>query len=76
MIDSIKTGFAKGIKPKLAENGTSGSYFLMSGSHKTVAIFKPFDEEPFAPNNPKKYVGELGSQGFRRGIMSGESSTR
>lgn len=44
MIDSIKSGFLKGIRPKLAENGTSGSYFLESSSHKIVAIFKPFDE--------------------------------
>ena len=76
MIESIKTGFLKGMKPKLSENGTSGSYFLESNTGKTVAIFKPFDEEPFAPNNPKKYIGELGSQGFRKGIMSGESATR
>ena len=41
-----------------------------------MAIFKPFDEEPFAPNNPRKFVGELGSPGFRRGILSGESATR
>ena len=41
-----------------------------------MAIFKPFDEEPFAPNNPRKYVGELGSPGFRKGILSGESATR
>lgn len=29
------------------------------------AIFKPFDEEPFAPNNPKGYIGKLGNPGFR-----------
>lgn len=44
MIDNIKTGFYKGLKPKLTDNGTSGSYFLEDHNFKTVAIFKPYDE--------------------------------
>lgn len=71
MIDDVKSGFLKGLKPKLTETGTSGSYFLQNHNSKTTAIFKPYDEEPFAPNNPRKFVGELGSQGFRKGILSG-----
>ena len=43
---------------------------------KVVSIFKPYDEEPFAPNNPRNFVGELGGHGFRSGILSGESATR
>jgi hypothetical protein len=42
------------------DSGTSGSYFLESVERKKIAIFKPFDEEPYAPNNPKGYVGKLG----------------
>jgi hypothetical protein len=76
MLEGVKTGFLKGIKPKLAENGTSGTYFLENHAHKVVAIFKPFDEEPFTPNNPRNFRGELGGHGFRRGILSGESATR
>ena len=57
MIEEIKSGFLKGLKPRLTDNGTSGSYFLENHHFKTVAIFKPYDEEPFAPNNPRKYVG-------------------
>lgn len=34
------------------------------------------DEEAYAPNNPRGYVGELGSTGFRKGILSGESANR
>lgn len=41
-----------------------------------VAIFKPIDEEPFAPNNPRGHQGQFGSQTFRPGVLSGESSIR
>ncbi len=40
------------------------------------AIFKPFDEEPYAPNNPKGYVGKFGSKSMREGILSGEGAAR
>ena len=43
MIDEIKSGFLKGLRPKLTENGTSGSYFLQNHNLKTAAIFKPYD---------------------------------
>ncbi len=43
---------------------------------QTIAIFKPFDEEPFAPNNQKGYVNKFGSETFRKGILSGEGSIR
>lgn len=76
LLSEVKTGFLSGIKPKLTEYGTSGTYFLYNHARKTVAIFKPFDEEPYAPNNPRGYVGDLGSPGIRRGILSGESATR
>jgi len=38
---------------------------------KVIAIFKPFDEEPFAENNPRNMTGPTGSPGIRRGILSG-----
>lgn len=45
-------------------------------SKKTVAIFKPIDEEPFAPNNPRGHEGPFGSPTFRPGVLSGESCIR
>jgi hypothetical protein len=60
----------------LASEGTSGTYFLENHLKKIVAIYKPFDEEPYAPNNPRNFVGILGCQGIRKGILSGESATR
>jgi len=53
----IKKGFLSKIIPKLTEEGISGSYFLENVNRHRVAIFKPLDEEPYAPNNPKGYVG-------------------
>ena len=40
------------------------------------AIFKPIDEEPYTPNNPRGFVGNFGSTGFKKGVLSGESSVR
>lgn len=77
IIFSIKHGFRKGFIPIALEEGVSGNYFLNDENKKSVAIFKPFDEEAFAPNNPKGFVGRLGfDKGFRDGILSGESATR
>lgn len=76
MLAEVKAGFLNEIKPKLTDYGTCGTYFLLNHLRKTVAIFKPFDEEPYTPNNPRGYMGELGSVGIRKGILSGESATR
>jgi hypothetical protein len=43
MFDSVKSGFLKGIRPRLSENGTSGTYLLENNVRKVVAIFKPYD---------------------------------
>lgn len=40
------------------------------------AIFKPIDEEPYAPNNKKGYAGKFGSKSMREGILSGELASR
>lgn len=41
-----------------------------------VAIWKPIDEEPFAPNNPRGMKAPFGSNTCRPGVKSGESSLR
>jgi len=48
----------------LTDEGTSGSYLIHNVERKPIAIFKPFDEEPYTPNNPKNYKGELGGVNF------------
>lgn len=49
--------------------GASGAYFVGE-----FGLFKPDDEEAYAPNNPFGYVGELGKQRMRHGITAGEQS--
>ena len=41
-----------------------------------VAVWKPIDEEPFAPNNPRTFKAPFGSECLRPGVKSGESSLR
>lgn len=63
-----------GLKPELMEYGTAGTYFLKDITRKIVGVFKPIDEEAFAPNNPKGNIGEFGSKSFRSGVLSGEGA--
>ena len=42
--------------PVAAEAGLGGTYFFMDSEGRRVAILKPVDEEPLAPNNPKARV--------------------
>ena len=76
IIADIERGFCKGLKPRLTDDGTSGTYILRSTAKKALAVFKPIDEEAFAPNNPRDHVGPFGSSSFRAGVLSGEACIR
>ena len=65
-----------GKNPELTSEGTSGVYMIENNENQKIAIFKPFDEEVNAPNNPRGRVGQLGSDGICKGILSGECATR
>lgn len=58
-VEQLEQGFGSGIKGKLTEEGTSGTYFLRS-KNQNLAVFKPIDEEQFAPNNPRGFKGKFG----------------
>ena len=62
----------------LAQEGTSGSYILNGpgDDSKPLGVFKPIDEEPFAPNNPRGMNAPFGSETCRPGVKSGESTLR
>lgn len=49
----VRRGLDQGFKPELSLDGTGGTYFLRDAARQRVAVFKPKDEEPFAPNNPR-----------------------
>lgn len=59
-----------------SEQGSGGVYFIRSTENRMIAVFKPEDEEAFAPNNPKGKTGPFGHQGLRKGIRSGEAARR
>lgn len=51
--ESVRLAIEQGIHPKLITQGSSGSYFARNSQGKTVGVFKPKDEEPYASRNPK-----------------------
>jgi phosphatidylinositol 4-kinase type 2 len=53
----VKRGLELGLAPSLSLEGTGGTYFLTDTRKRKLAAFKPQDEEPFAPNNPRGFVG-------------------
>ena len=60
-------------EPERVKEGMGGSYLCYNEAGRKVAILKPCDEEPLAPNNPKGYVGRnLGDPGWRATVRVGE----
>lgn len=53
LVESVRTAIELGLHPKLIAQGSSGSYFARNSGGKTVGVFKPKDEEPYASKNPK-----------------------
>jgi hypothetical protein len=54
-----------------------GTYFFPNEAGRKCAIFKPCDEEPLAPANPKGYVGRaLGDPGWKSTVRVGEAAMR
>lgn len=74
-LQQARLGFQQNLAPKLTDSGTSGAYIIRN-LDGPVAVFKPIDEEPFAPNNPRGMTGLFGSDTCRPSIKSGESTIR
>lgn len=53
IVESVRVAIEQDVHPKLISQGSSGSYFARNSEGKTVAVFKPKDEEPYASRNPK-----------------------
>jgi hypothetical protein len=43
LLEEVESGFRSEQLPRLAEEGTSGTYFISNCERQVVAIFKPFD---------------------------------
>jgi hypothetical protein len=64
-------------EPEAARDGMGGSYFFRDPSGHSAAIFKPCDEEPLAPNNPKGWEGRaMGAPGYKPCVRVGEAALR
>jgi phosphatidylinositol 4-kinase type 2 len=53
IVESVRVAIELGTHPKMISKGSSGSYFARNSEGKTVGVFKPKDEEPYATRNPK-----------------------
>ncbi|KAI3731649.1 hypothetical protein L1987_62838 [Smallanthus sonchifolius] len=77
LVDEVVNGMGIGIEPALVKSGLGGAYYFKNSRGESVAIVKPTDEEPFAPNNPKGFVGKaLGQPGLKRSVRVGETGFR
>lgn len=77
LVKEIVTAIKNGVDPIPVQSGLGGGYFFRNSRGETVAIVKPTDEEPFAPNNPKGFVGKaLGQPGLKPSVKVGETGFR
>lgn len=63
-----------GIKPDLVEDGLGGTYFIKDRGRRNIGVFKPRDEEPLAPNNPKVHAGDGQGSGLKDGVLVGDAA--
>lgn len=80
-MDECVEAMRRGVVPKRTEEGTGGTYFLYLengdvGKRKPVAMFKPKDEEVYAPCNPRGWPGAEDSEGVRPGVYSTHQACR
>ncbi|KAL8531534.1 hypothetical protein ACS0TY_008216 [Phlomoides rotata] len=77
VVKEIVKAMKNGVDPLPVHNGLGGAYYFRNVRGESVAIVKPTDEEPFAPNNPKGFVGKaLGQPGLKRSVRVGETGFR
>ncbi|KAL8120990.1 phosphatidylinositol 4-kinase gamma 7-like [Apium graveolens] len=77
LVKDIVKGIKIGVDPLPVYGGLGGGYVFRNSRGESVAIVKPTDEEPFAPNNPKGFVGKaLGQPGLKCSVRIGETGFR
>ncbi|CAA0841729.1 Phosphatidylinositol 4-kinase gamma 7 [Striga hermonthica] len=77
LVKEIVKGVKNGVDPIPIHSGLGGAYFFRNVRGESVTIVKPTDEEPFAPNNPKGFIGKaLGQPGLKRSVRVGETGFR
>ncbi|KAI3722489.1 hypothetical protein L2E82_33528 [Cichorium intybus] len=77
LVRDISKAIETGIEPVSISSGLGGAYYFKNCDGDNIAIVKPTDEEPFAPNNPKGFVGKvLGQPGLKPSVRVGETGFR
>ncbi|KAL1332214.1 hypothetical protein HN51_061061 [Arachis hypogaea] len=77
MVKDVVKAIKMGADPIPVHSGLGGAYYFLNSRGENAAIVKPTDEEPFAPNNPKGFVGKaLGQPGLKRSVRVGETGFR
>lgn len=77
LVQEARRALALGFKPEFVLDGSGGSYFIKDARKNKIAVFKPSDEEPYAPANPRGYLRLSGEQvSLRKGIEPGEACIR
>lgn len=77
MLSRAAAGLKAGRVPEAPREGMGGTYFVSDTAGAKVGIFKPCDEEPMAPNNPKGWSGRaMGDPGMKPGVRVGEAALR
>lgn len=68
----LEAQFARhlGLKPELASGGSSGTYWCFDRKGNRIGVFKPAQEGPHAPNNPRligflRRIYDIGRPGHR-----------
>ncbi|KAG6602943.1 Phosphatidylinositol Kinase (PIK-E3) [Phytophthora cinnamomi] len=71
LANQVHTGLQARVAPVPIEDCTGGVYYLRTKNRRLTAVFKPADEEAYAPNNPKQFHKPEQSSsvsGMRHGI--------
>lgn len=77
LVKDIVMAIKNGIDPIPVKSGLGGVYYFRNNKGENIAIVKPTDEEPLAPNNPKGFSGKaLGRPGLKRSVRVGETGYR
>ncbi|XP_022725472.1 phosphatidylinositol 4-kinase gamma 5-like [Durio zibethinus] len=77
VVKDIVKAIKMGVDPLPVHSGLGGAYYFRNPRGESAAIVKPTDEEPFAPNNPKGFVGKaIGQPGLKRSVRVGETGFR
>lgn len=78
VVRDAREALKKGLAPLLITSGCSGAYWMRGTSREIVGLFKPFDEEIHAPNNPIGPImqGAMGHRKTRMGVRVGEATHR